>query len=473
MQIDKKNIYFLLLCLVVLLSRLPFLFAGYGVEEDSWGIALAAHNTKATGILEVSRFPGHPFQEIIYSLLWGIGPFGFNLLSAIFSVVAFIYLYHILEYYKTQLPLLGAFTFAFIPVVYISSTYTIDYMWTCAFVLMSYYYLLKDKIIFCGLLLGCAIPCRITSGAMLLPYFIILWQANEKKDLFRKSLVLFSLSALIGIIFFMPVYMVYGTEFFMYYDQFAYPPLTKVFYKYTIGAWGLIGVLTIAVITILILLRKEKINNTSIPHVHFVAWLIIFALYTISYFRLPQKSAYVIPMIPFVIIISAALLSKKQFIACCVCFILSSFIFSINLTDSTRGAESSNSAIKFSVSGQEIFIDPITGPLFSDLSKRKLKMKYTAQIINATKNIDKKTVIIAGWWHNEIATELLEREKNPQVKFEVYIDKPRIDAHLKNGCAIYFLPEQDFYNDQLFGLNITDSIAKPFVFDVSSSEVEN
>jgi len=49
MQIDKKNIYFLLLCLVAFLSRLPFLFAGYGVEEDSWGIALAAHNTKATG----------------------------------------------------------------------------------------------------------------------------------------------------------------------------------------------------------------------------------------------------------------------------------------------------------------------------------------------------------------------------------------------------------------------------------------
>ncbi len=93
---QNKYFPFLLLFIGVFITRLPFLHAGYGVEEDSWGIALAAHNTKVTGILEVSRFPGHPFQEIIYSFLWGIGPFGFNLLSSLLSVVAFIYLYRIL-----------------------------------------------------------------------------------------------------------------------------------------------------------------------------------------------------------------------------------------------------------------------------------------------------------------------------------------------------------------------------------------
>lgn len=463
---NKQNIYLIFSGIIVFCSRLPFLSIGYGVEEDSWGIALAAYHTHSTGILEVSRFPGHPFQEIIYSLLWGIGPFGFNLLSALFSVVAFVYMYLILKEHKIQVPLLGAIAFSFIPVVYIGSTYTIDYIWTCALVLMSYYFLLKNKIVFCALFLGLAIACRITSGAMLLPYLIILWYSGSKTTFFKKSILLISISTLIGIIFFIPVYLRYGTAFFMYYDQFPYPPLTKVIYKYSIGAWGLIGLITIFANAICIMLRKGKTKNENtaqIPKAHFIAWGLIFVLYTISYFRLPQKSAYVIPIIPFIVLAAGTLLNRRFYIISCICLILSSFFFSINLTDTARGSESSAAAFKFTVSGQEIFIDPFTGPIFSDFSKRKLKQNYSEQIIASTNNIEHKTAIIAGWWANEIETELINRNKNPLVKFETYIDQTRIDKYLKEDYKIYFLPEQNLYNDQMFGMNITDSVAKPYI----------
>ena len=39
---------------VALLVRLPFLFAGYGVEEDSWGHVLHAALLNETGVYEVS-----------------------------------------------------------------------------------------------------------------------------------------------------------------------------------------------------------------------------------------------------------------------------------------------------------------------------------------------------------------------------------------------------------------------------------
>ena len=57
---DRKYLPFFILFIVVFISRLPFLSAGYGVEEDSWGIALAAAHTALTGVYEPSRFPGHP-----------------------------------------------------------------------------------------------------------------------------------------------------------------------------------------------------------------------------------------------------------------------------------------------------------------------------------------------------------------------------------------------------------------------------
>ena len=58
---------FIFLSLVVFLSRLPFLSAGYGSEEDAWLLPLTAKNIALSGRYELSRAPGHPLQEIIYS----------------------------------------------------------------------------------------------------------------------------------------------------------------------------------------------------------------------------------------------------------------------------------------------------------------------------------------------------------------------------------------------------------------------
>ncbi|HSH68090.1 MAG TPA: hypothetical protein VLB84_20335, partial [Bacteroidia bacterium] len=88
----KESLIFIFLFFIVFISRFPFLWAGYGVEEDSWAIALAAFHTKCTGIYEPSRLPGHPFQEYIYSALWGPhSVFIFNALSAFVSSIGAVF----------------------------------------------------------------------------------------------------------------------------------------------------------------------------------------------------------------------------------------------------------------------------------------------------------------------------------------------------------------------------------------------
>ena len=94
----NKNVSFILLFVIVFISRLPFLDAGYGVEEDSWGIALAAFHSKILGVYEPSRLPGHPFQEIIYSFLWGSRCSVFNGLSALFSAIGALFFALIFQY---------------------------------------------------------------------------------------------------------------------------------------------------------------------------------------------------------------------------------------------------------------------------------------------------------------------------------------------------------------------------------------
>ncbi len=76
--------------------------------------------------------------------------------------------------------------------------------------------------------------------------------------------------------------------------------------------------------------------------------------------------------------------------------------------------------------------------------------------------MQEKTIIISGWWYNQLMVEMISQPENPQVKFEFYIDEPVIKNYIKQGYQITYLPEQNIYNDQMYQMNITNEIAKPF-----------
>lgn len=464
---ERKNLPFVFLFLIVFISRLPFLSAGYGVEEDSWAIALAAFHTKCTGIYEPSRLPGHPFQEYIYSLLWGSGPVVFNGLCAFFSAIAAVFFGLILKHLKFNPFFLAAFTFAFVPVYFISSTYTIDFTWTQALILIALYCLLKEKYILCGLFLGMAVGCRVTSGVMLIPFMIISWENDLKANAIR----FFKMSVPMGVVaisLFIPVFLQFGSSFFMYYDQFPYPPFSKVMYKMIIGVFGLIGTISLVVFALIALMKRKNQQvgesfNHSLSKKIITASVVIILLYCISYFRLPQKSGYMIPVIPFLILLFGYYLNKRNFNWLCWSLCLSPFLFSINLTDAYRGSDYSKYALVFNVSGQEIFLDPFSGPVFSDYSKRKQKIAFTDKVIRKSADIKTKTVIIAGWWYNEIMVTTIPSATNNWVIFEPYINEEKLLAYRKNKYELFYLPEQNKYNDLMFKMNVTDQFAKAFV----------
>lgn len=468
-QPETKSNYILILALflLVFISRLPFLSAGYGVEEDSWGIALAAFHTKLSGIYEPSRFPGHPVQELIYSALWGKGPVIFNGLSAFFSAIAAVYFARILQHFNFKHFFIAGLAFAFIPVIYISSTYTIDFMWSEAFVLMSFYALLRNRLIFCGILLGLAVGCRITCGVMIIPFIIILWDSNDLKKNILSFLRIAIPTGIVVFFVFLPLILEFGTSFFMYYDQFPYPPLSKVFYKMSFGVFGFIGCASIFIfILIAILNLKRSVHGdlfiNGLPKIILIISFLIIVLYMISYFRLPQKSGYMLPIIPFVIILFAYYLNSIQFRILCSTLIISSFICSINLTDKLRGAEYSSAAVSFVISGQEIFFDPLTGPICSDYSKRLQKIKYTSEVISKSSELENKTVIISGWWYNEIMVTMIDLKHDPTIIFEPYIPESKMKEYADQGCEIVYLPEQNIYNDLMYQMNVTEIFAKPF-----------
>jgi len=234
----------------------------------------------------------------------------------------------------------------------------------------------------------------------------------------------------------------------------------------TVGVFGFIGL--IAIITGILLIIINRKQNTGelfenrLDKKIILASFIIITLYVISYFRLPQKSGYIIPLLPFTILLLGYYLNSRNFKLICITFILSPFICSINLTDKLRGAEHSMYAIKGTISGQELFFDPFSGPVFSDYSKRKQKMKYTQKVILKADTIKTKTVIIAGWWYNEIMVEMIPRDNNEQVIYEPYINQNAMHKYLAKSYKISYLPEQNIYNDLMYKMDITNKFSKSF-----------
>jgi hypothetical protein len=312
--------------------------------------------------------------------------------------------------------------------------------------------------------------CRITTGIFLLPWILLIWNTFSWKEWIIACIKICLPAVGIGIAFYIPAYNVYGAEFFDYSDQFPYPPVAKIIYKSTIGVFGLLGILALVYLKAGWLFRKDK-SAVNVPVLFSpqrltTVLLIIIALHIVSYLRLPQKSGYMLPIVPFVIMLAILHCGKKQLRIATFLFVLSPFLMSINLTDSLRGAEHSSLSVVFRAAGQEIFLDPVSGPIFAEQTKRKNKMEYCEAIKRTIHQSQGKDVIICGWWYNELLTDYLPGMPNyvGPCKSELlfYKECSQLQELRNIGHRIYYLPEQNLYNDQMFGQNCTDSLAKPY-----------
>ena len=62
------------------------------------------------------------------------------------------------------------------------------------------------------------------------------------------------------------------------------------------------------------------------------------------------------------------------------------------------------------------------------------------------------------------------KKPNNLVNYVYYIDEQEIINAKKDGYTIYHLPEQDYYNDLRFRMNLTNTHSKLFKLNENSTE---
>lgn len=414
-----------LLFAAVLLTRLPFLGAGYGEHADNWRVALAARHISQTGTYEASRFPGYPLQECVCSWFWRTGPFGLNLLDALFcAAAAFFFALICLEYGVGDWWLAGL-ALAFVPVLYVNSVSSKDFPWALALLLASWWCALRKQPVFTGLLLGLAMGCRLTSGAAALPIALILIDGAENRVAIRRVLVTGLASAAVAGAAYLPVYTRYGTDFFNFYAEHAFPGPWQIAARMTLEVWGPLGVagLCVAFLAATAVTLRPAPGAKSRPAAgsrNVLAWASMLVIYGIAFLCLPDEAAYLIPAIPFVLLLAWWLAPRWAFRACCGLIILSPFV-------TWSGAR------------------PAPGLILQDHRRRVATDGQISGFLHFTSLVSGSNAYIVGSWEPPIAV-LTGDAPHPNTKYLYLVTRGELDQLTAQGWHVWYLPLMREFN---------------------------
>ncbi|MGH2588414.1 MAG: hypothetical protein ACRDJE_26130, partial [Dehalococcoidia bacterium] len=300
------------LAVVYLLSRLPWIGIGYGADPDAARVAVSAHYFWDTGIYYPSRLPGYPLYEFVATLLYPLGHVVTNLATLIVSFAGVLLFAAILKRLRIEPKGLLTLTFAFAPMIWINSSITLDYLWGVTFVLAAYLAAIERRPLLGGVLFGIAIGCRPTIALLALPFFVLL--ARERQA--RPLLTFFAATGVTAFVAFLPVMANYGLSFLNFFD--VRPTWGKFARTLGVEAFGLATMLGFIAVALLSWRRFLRLPFLLRRDVHLAFAVLAILLVGMSFMRLPLEEAYLTPIVPFLLIGSARLLSRPALVAVCL-----------------------------------------------------------------------------------------------------------------------------------------------------------
>jgi hypothetical protein len=409
------------------------MFAGYGADSDSYLVVNAAKSMAQTGRYAVSRFPGYPMYELMTALSTAFVPAKTghlisNGLTAVFSCGAFLFFVLILKHFRISRYMYLALAFAITPIVYVNSTCTMDYVPAVALALGSTYFVLVRRPALAGASLGLAIGCRITYGAMLLP--LGLWMLLEERTTAtaRRLLVFCTVAALVGGICFSPVIFRYGRSFLHFYDspecRSVMGVAKEVLGNGVLGVWGNLGALGLLLVLASSLLSSLAALRASLTRPLVSRGLALSALtvglYGIAFVRLPVEPAYLIPIVPFVLLSVGLVARPGAFKYIAAILLLSSFVY-------------------VGRHGVSMF-----GPIVDDHQRRESLMRRTEQTVEMVEHLPESSVVVSADNLPRIVEALGGKSYQGTHEYVYAIrDTGTFKRYVADGRTVFFLPGVD------------------------------
>lgn len=507
------------LALVVALSRLPLLGTGLGTDTDGWALGRAARAIAASGVYHPSRQPGNPVQEFCCAAVAGAGDWAVNGLSALMALAAALLFAALLRRLGARVDALAGAALVFVPAVYIASASGMDYCWGLAFLLGAMLAVVRGRHALAGLLLGLAIGSRVTAAAFTLPLAVMAYvpgTATLARRL-RGPFVLVALAMLVGALCFLPAWRSAGPGFLKYYEHVGghsqgagyflrgmlhvfplpFAPLL-VAGQATVGVWGLFGCIALAIALLGALLaalrratrsagrrgaefagaREPGLDHPTdgegdsesdlpalsrMPALYVSAWWIAVVIVVWLYLRLPDDEGYLVPMVPFTLLILATWLRPRAFRLLCVALMIAPFVLGMDSVPPKKGIApqslTSPAPAIASAGNVHLVLEPARGPLLVDLDKRRAMNRALAAARAAWTTLPRGSVVIGG----VLAYALGDREperSHPHLTDDILAESD-VRALIASGAPVFYLPGAPERTARAFGYSLDSLGARP------------
>ena len=398
------------LVVIVLVSRWPFLEAGYGSNIDAWRVAWTARHIAASGEYVVSRFPGYPLHEYACALVARGGPTALNGLSAVASALAALFFYWYLRLVRSPVAWLSALTLAFVPVVFVNSTSAKDYLAALACLIAALVAAGKRRAILAGILLGAATGFRPASIVLGLPLVLILIKDDDD---FRGQLRLFARFAVASCVMalgaFAPVMLRYGWSFVR-----AYPheePWSNALRNATTGSLGALGCVGLLVAIAAAIAVRGRGREPRVTRNQIIAWASGVIVVGAVFAAIPHQAGYLIPAFPFLILLLGQFAPRWAVLTFCGLTILSSFV------DFDRGGLKS-------------------GAIFTDRALRLEQMAATEAFVVESAKFPGAVVFVVGGRHALVSVLHPELVGSGEHQFAYLLGRHEAEDLVRRGYRI-------------------------------------
>jgi hypothetical protein len=449
---------------VVLASRLPFLSHGYGTDPDGWRVAEVARQMAAMHSYIASRRPGNPVQEIFCTLIRDGGPLALNGTTAVMSAVAAGFFALSLDRLGRPEAAIAGLALAFTPVIYVNSVNSMDYLWALGFLMASLYSLLARRVVLSGVLVGLAIGCRLTSLLFLGPFalYLLLEASDPLKARILRAVKLCAVALATGLACFTPVLQRFGLTALVH--ETNHPGVAEALKAATLDTWGLIGLLAMGAAAVSIAI--DRVRRRPAPSLRQLApWLAVIGVYLALFAALPNEAGYLIPTLPFVLLLLGQLLPYRRFLALSIALAASSFFFGIGREATPGGPVASRLALPLAIHGHRLILDPLQGPVLAAESARREAEGYVARVIARGSALPGNSVIVAGYWWTQVSAKLYESPRDEEREYVERLKPAALKRYEARGFSIHYLARQDAYNLYQGGVDLGPIKARELVID--------
>lgn len=459
----------------VFASRLPFVGPGAGNDNDGWFLVNAAREIAATGRYTTSRFPGYPVQEWLASLIAraGGGPVAMNVLSALAAAACAFAFARLLRALGARDTVLATLALVCVPAAYVASVSAMDYLFALAFILGAALARVQGRTLVAGALLGLAIGTRLSSAA-LLPALLLLPPPRPGRETAREAITLALTALLLGALCYLPAYGRYGWGFLRFVDpmgtgsspldfitgifhleRLPFPP-ALIAGQATALLWGVPGSIVLAVAFIAGAFQRGRpapraagAALTAVParayefapgRVQLAAGAAV-CIELALYLRLPHDEGYMLPAVPFVLLLAAAATPRIWFRAACIACCVSPFVLGIDIVPPKKGiapAVRSPYVWPASAGAYTLVLDVLRGPLVQDHDKRVRAAAVVARVIAARDTLPAGTLLLAGVLCAELTDRLPQDRARPW--YTDYLLEPEVRAAVAEGRTVLLLP---------------------------------